>query len=332
MIIHFAFIAFALALLFIGAEGLVRGSSSLALRAGLSRLMVGLTIVAFGTSSPELVVSVKATLSQQGDIAVGNVVGSNIFNIAVILGITALLCPIPVHRQIIRIDAPIALALTGLLIVLLLNDSLGRLEGLLLFTGIVAYTVMNVLVARREAGAGGNGGNDTSAPDVSRHWSIDTLFILGGLGILILGSRLLVDHSVLLARGFGISEAVIGLTIVAAGTSMPERVHGAFVSDEEVHRVCDDWRKRGEPDYLEEILEGGSDLSAPLPGMESADGGEEDYPLYDEAGPMSPSPAAPPSLRCNVNSRSATTGRPAWWKPWKWPVWCPKPGTMASAK
>jgi len=221
MIIHFAFIAFALALLFIGAEGLVRGSSSLALRAGLSRLMVGLTIVAFGTSSPELVVSVKATLSQQGDIAVGNVVGSNIFNIAVILGITALLCPIPVHRQIIRIDAPIALALTGLLIVLLLNDSLGRLEGLLLFTGIVAYTVMNVLVARREAGAGGNG-NDTSAPDVSRHWSIDTLFILGGLGILILGSRLLVDHSVLLARGFGISEAVIGLTIVAAGTSMPE--------------------------------------------------------------------------------------------------------------
>ena len=165
--------------------------------------------------------SVKATLSQQGDIAVGNVVGSNIFNIAVILGITALLCPIPVHRQIIRIDAPIALALTGLLIVLLLNDSLGRLEGLLLFTGIVAYTVMNVLVARREAGAGGNG-NDTSAPDVSRHWSIDTLFILGGLGILILGSRLLVDHSVLLARGFGISEAVIGLTIVAAGTSMPE--------------------------------------------------------------------------------------------------------------
>ena len=221
MIIHFAFIAFALALLFIGAEGLVRGSSSLALRAGLSRLMVGLTIVAFGTSSPELVVSVKATLSQQGDIAVGNVVGSNIFNIAVILGITALLCPIPVHRQIIRIDAPVALALTGLLIVLLLNDSLGRLEGLLLFTGIVAYTVMNVLVARREAGAGGNG-NDTSAPDVSRHWSIDTLFILGGLGILILGSRLLVDHSVLLARGFGISEAVIGLTIVAAGTSMPE--------------------------------------------------------------------------------------------------------------
>ncbi len=220
MIIHFGYIAFALALLFVGAEGLVRGSSSLALRAGLSRLTVGLTIVAFGTSSPELVVSVKATLSQQGDIAVGNVVGSNIFNIGVILGITALLCPIPVHRQIIKVDAPIALGLTGLLIVLLLNDSLGRLEGLLLFTGIVAYTVMNIVVARREAGAGNEGGND--APGVSRHWSIDIAFIVGGLGILILGSRLLVDHSILLARGFGISEAVIGLTIVAAGTSMPE--------------------------------------------------------------------------------------------------------------
>ncbi|HSP30913.1 MAG TPA: sodium:calcium antiporter, partial [Halomonas sp.] len=109
MITDYIFIALALILLFIGAEGLVRGSSALALRAGLSPLIVGLTIVAFGTSSPELVVSIKAGLSQQGDIAVGNVVGSNIFNIAFILGITALVCPIPVHRQIIKVDAPIAL-------------------------------------------------------------------------------------------------------------------------------------------------------------------------------------------------------------------------------
>lgn len=109
MLANIVYIAFALVLLFIGAEGLVRGSSSLALRAGLSRLMVGLTIVAFGTSSPELVVSVEAALSNQGDISVGNVVGSNIFNIAVILGITALVCPIPVHRQVIKVDAPVAL-------------------------------------------------------------------------------------------------------------------------------------------------------------------------------------------------------------------------------
>lgn len=219
MIINFTYIVLALGLLFIGAEGLVRGSSSLALRAGLSPLTVGLTIVAFGTSSPELVVSLKATLSQQGDISVGNVVGSNIFNIAIILGITALLCPIPVHRKIIKIDAPIALGLTCLLLVLLLNDSLGRLEGLLLFAGIVAYTVMNVVFANKEPG---NGGDGDAAPGISRHWMLDTAFMLGGLGILIFGSRLLVDHSVILAKGFGVSEAVIGLTIVAAGTSMPE--------------------------------------------------------------------------------------------------------------
>ncbi len=132
MIVNFSYIAFALVLLFVGAEGLVRGSSALALRAGLSRLMVGLTIVAFGTSSPELVVSVKAALSQQGDISVGNVVGSNSFNIAVILGITALVCPIPVHRQIIKIDAPIALGVTILLVLLLLDHMLGRMEGVLL--------------------------------------------------------------------------------------------------------------------------------------------------------------------------------------------------------
>lgn len=219
MIVNFTYIVLALGLLFIGAEGLVRGSSSLALRAGLSPLTVGLTIVAFGTSSPELVVSLEATLSQQGDISVGNVVGSNIFNIAIILGITAILCPIPVHRKIIKIDAPIALGLTCLLLVLLLNDSLGRLEGLLLFAGIVAYTVMNVVFANKEPV---NGGNDDAAPGISRHWILDTAFMLGGLGILIFGSRLLVDHSIILAKGFGVSEAVIGLTIVAAGTSMPE--------------------------------------------------------------------------------------------------------------
>ena len=219
MITNFVYIALALALLFVGAEGLVRGSSSLGLRAGLSRLTVGLTIVAFGTSSPELVVSLKATLSQQGDISVGNVVGSNIFNIAVILGVTALLCPIPVHRQILKVDAPLALGVTGLLIVLLVNDRLGHLEGLLLFAGMVAYTVMNMVLARKETDVDSNA---LAAPEVSRHWGIDLAFVLGGLGILILGSRLLVDHSVLLARTFGISEAVIGLTIVAAGTSMPE--------------------------------------------------------------------------------------------------------------
>lgn len=217
-----AFIALALVLLFVGAEGLVRGSAALALRAGLSPLVVGLTIVAFGTSSPELVVSVQAGLSQQGNIAVGNVVGSNIFNIAIILGITALICPIPVHRQIIKIDAPIALGVTIMLVFLLVDDTLGYVEGGLLFAAILAYTWMNVVLARRQGAANDPGSGDLVVPARSRHWAVDLVFIVGGLAVLVLGSRLLVEHSVSLAKDFGISEAVIGLTIVAAGTSMPE--------------------------------------------------------------------------------------------------------------
>lgn len=219
MIINLTFISLSLLLLFVGAEGLVRGSASLALRAGLSSLMIGLTIVAFGTSSPELVVSIKAALSHQGDISVGNVVGSNSFNIGVILGITALVCPTPVHAQVIKIDAPIALGVAILLPFLFLDQTLGLIEGLILIAGIVAYTWMSVVLGRKE-GAGEP--IDASTPSVSRHWFIDILFIGAGLGILILGSNLLVDHSVALAKALGVSEAVIGLTIVAAGTSMPE--------------------------------------------------------------------------------------------------------------
>jgi cation:H+ antiporter len=217
--IDIIYIAFSLLLLFVGAEGLVRGSASLALRAGLSRLMVGLTIVAFGTSSPELVVSVKTALSHQGDISVGNVIGSNSFNIGIILGLTALVCPIPVNRQIIKIDAPIALGVALLLPLLLLNHILGRVEGLLLLVGIVAYNWLSVALGRSEDATDQS---DVSVPSVSRHWMIDVAFIVGGLAVLVFGSRILVEHSVLLAKTLGVSDAVIGLTIIAAGTSMPE--------------------------------------------------------------------------------------------------------------
>lgn len=222
MITDLFYIGIALVLLFAGAESLVRGSASLALRAGLSQLMIGLTVVAFGTSSPELVVSVKAALSQQGDLSVGNVVGSNIFNIAVILGLTALVCPIPVRRQIIRLDAPIALGVALVLMLLMFNDVLGRIEGSLLFAGIIAYVVLNLVIARRQPGESDAEEGDESVTSMSRHWWIDLAFIVGGLAVLVLGSRLLVEHSVSLAQGLGVSEAVIGLTIVAAGTSMPE--------------------------------------------------------------------------------------------------------------
>jgi len=221
MSVDLAFIVLALLLLFAGAESLVRGSASLALRAGLGSLAVGLTIVAFGTSSPELLVSLKAALSQRGDIAVGNVVGSNCFNIGVILGLTALVCPIPVHRQVIRLDAPIALGAAVLVPLLLVDAAVSRLEGLLLVAGIVAYVWMNVVLARRTARRSGHDAH-ASVPGVSGHWTLDVALILAGFGVLALGSQLLVDHAVALARTLGVSEAVIALTIVAAGTSVPE--------------------------------------------------------------------------------------------------------------
>jgi cation:H+ antiporter len=220
MIDNLVFIALSLLLLFAGAEFLVRGGSSAAIRLGLSPLVVGLTVVAFGTSSPELVVSVKSALAGQGDIAIGNVVGSNSFNIGVILGLTALVCPLPVHRQIIKLDAPIALGAAVLLPVLLLNGALARWEAGLLFVGIVAYTAMNIHLARRTSNQPET--YETPGTGVLKHWSLDILAILGGLAILVIGSRLLVDNSVSLARTLGVSEAVIGLTIIAAGTSMPE--------------------------------------------------------------------------------------------------------------
>jgi len=222
MAVDLAWIAFSLLLLFLGAESLVRGSASLAVKAGLSRLAVGLTIVAFGTSAPELVVSIKAALSQQGDIALGNVVGSNSFNVGVILAIAAIVCPIPVHRQVLKVDAPIALGVALLLPVLMWNDLLSRTEGLLLVAGIATYTWMNLMLSRRELKAGEQDLETAELPAVSGRWSVDIAYILGGLAILVLGSRLLVDNAVSLASELGVSEAVIGLTIVAAGTSMPE--------------------------------------------------------------------------------------------------------------
>lgn len=223
MTTHLLFIALSLLLLFAGAEGLIRGSASLAMRLGLSKLVVGLTVVAFGTSSPELLVSLEAALGGQGDIAIGNVIGSNSFNIGIILGITAIVCPIPVHRQIIRFDAPIALGVAILALFLFRDHRVGRIEGGFLVAGIVAYTWINLIFARRETQLGQDGGAAVpTSPLPARHWAIDLGLIAAGLGLLVIGARLLSDHSVTLARGLGVSDAVIGLTIVAAGTSLPE--------------------------------------------------------------------------------------------------------------
>ncbi len=221
-------IAAALLLLFVGAEWLVRGSAALALRLGITPLVIGLTVVAYGTSMPEMVVSTVAALKGQGDIAVGNVVGSNIFNICVILGLSALVLPLQVKVQLIRLDAPLMLGVS-LLFVALFRDSqtsrdfqISRIEAGLLLAGIIVYTVGSVIFARKEVSAEVRAEFTEAVPRQPGRLWLDLLFILGGLAVLVLGSRLLVTNAVELARLLGISEAVIGLTIVAAGTSMPE--------------------------------------------------------------------------------------------------------------
>jgi len=212
----------ALFLLALGAEGLVRGSASIALRIGLTPLMIGLTVVAFGTSSPELVVSLKANLSGQGDIAVGNVIGSNILNIGVILGITSIICPVPVKLQIIKIDGPLMILASAIIPLLMFNGVIGRIEGFFLFAGIIGYAWLNIFLARRDVEHEMFKEFSEGVPLKSGKLIYDLIWIIGGLALLVVGSGILVDNCILIARHFRVSEAVIGLTIVAAGTSMPE--------------------------------------------------------------------------------------------------------------
>lgn len=217
MITSLTLLILSLVALYIGAGWLVQGSSALALKAKVSPLVIGLTIVAFGTSAPELIVSLNATLSGQGDIAIGNIVGSNIFNIGVILGVSATICPLQVKKQLLRIDIPVMLAATLLLTVLFWNGTLSRIEGFFFLAGIIVYTLFSLFYSRKH----GEGPN-LELEEQPKHWAVDTLAIIGGLAVLVCASRLLVDNAVSIAKELGMSEAVIGLTIVAAGTSMPE--------------------------------------------------------------------------------------------------------------
>jgi cation:H+ antiporter len=207
-----------LVLLIAGGELLVRGASALALRLGMTPLVVGLTVVAFGTSSPELAVSVGAAWTGNADVALGNVVGSNIFNVLFILGAAALVTPLVVSRQLVIWDAPIMVGVCAMLLLLALDGQVGRGDGVLLVAGLAAYLGFALWLSRREALPG-----DDAAPPGDPWWR-SSLLIVAGLGLLVVGAGWLVDAAVALARGLGLSELVIGLTIVAAGTSLPEVV------------------------------------------------------------------------------------------------------------
>jgi cation:H+ antiporter len=216
------FLLAGLVLLYFGAEGLVRGSSSIALRLGVSPLLIGLTVVAFGTSAPELVVSLKAALMGQGDISVGNVVGSNICNIGLILGVAALIVPIKVASQIVRVDTPIMIAVTGLALVLLYDGTLSRFEGIFLFVLLIVYLIFSILLAKKKPADALSAEFSEEIKLSKRGLAVDLPMVIGGLVMLVFGARFLVDSAIEIARSIGLSEAVIGLTIVAIGTSLPE--------------------------------------------------------------------------------------------------------------
>ncbi len=214
-----------LVLLVLGAEWLVRGASRLAQAFGVSPLVIGLTIVAFGTSAPELAVSAFASFHGNADIAIGNVVGSNIFNVLVILGISAIVMPLVVHTQLIRLDVPLMILASGAIYLLAMDGNLSRLEGIGLFIGICLYTWFLVQQSRRESKeAQAEFSSNSPQQTLPRKFGllIDWGLIVVGLAALMIGSKFLVDSSTAIARAVGISELIIGLTIVAAGTSLPE--------------------------------------------------------------------------------------------------------------
>jgi len=205
-----------------GAEILIRGAVSLSLRIGISPLVVGLTVVALGTSSPEIVVGIKAAIDGHGGIAVGSVVGSNICNIGLILAIGVLVRPISIQVALLRRDLPILLGITLLVPLTMTNGIIGRLEGALLLGGAIAYIAFNIIQSRKVKNDAADSEYEHGLPPRRYSPLMTTALIASGIVGLAAGGRLLLHGGVDLATRLGVSEAVIGLTIVAFGTSLPE--------------------------------------------------------------------------------------------------------------
>lgn len=212
------------AFLYYGADFLVKGGVSIATRFGVSALVIGLTLVAFATSAPELVVSVQAALAGSSDISIGNVIGSNICNIALILGLSAVIAPLSVHSKVLRFDLPVMTAVTlAMAAIGLLLGGFNRLTGAVFFAGLLAYIARNIRLEKRD----GSGDAETEIREEvenSRKYPLwlAAAFVIGGAAALVLGGKFIVDGAVGLGRMAHLSEAVIGLTIVAVGTSLPE--------------------------------------------------------------------------------------------------------------
>lgn len=214
-------------LLILGAEAMVRGATRLAIGLGVSPLLVGLTVVAFSTGSPELAVGIQSALAGQADIALGNVVGSNILNVLLVLGASAVIIPLSVHPKIVRVDVPIMVGASLLVLLFSLDGNIAPLEGAALFAGMLLYTGFAIVQSRRESRAAqAEYEEEFGAPRSQRARDIagSVALVLIGLVMLVIGARWMVDGATAIARALGVSELIIGLTVVAIGTSLPEIV------------------------------------------------------------------------------------------------------------
>jgi cation:H+ antiporter len=221
MLLNVVFVIAGLLLLAAGAEGLVRGAGAVALRFGVAPLVVGLTIVALGTGSPEFVLSVQAAASGNGGLALGNVLGSNISNIALVLGLAALVRPLTVQARLIRREVPVMIGVTFLVAALMWDGGLGRLDGAVLLAGAVLYVVFAYFGARR-GDVPSVAAEFDAALERERSLRVEALLVVVGLGALLLGATVLLRGAVELASALGVSEVVVGLTVIAVGTSLPE--------------------------------------------------------------------------------------------------------------
>lgn len=229
LLIDFGWLALGLVLLYFGAEWLVQGAASLSLKLGLTPLIVGLTVVAFGTSAPELLVSLQANLEDppKGGFALGNVIGSNICNIALILGVAALIRPINVHQQVIKKDAPILILVTLAFVWMLRDMKISVLEGGILAGGLVIYIAQSIIAGLKSDEEAEVEGMDEEEIEACKNASggkvcFFFLLIVVGLGVLVVGANRLIEGGVGIAEAFGVPEVIIALSLVALGTSLPE--------------------------------------------------------------------------------------------------------------
>lgn len=221
MLLPFFFIIISVIIMYFGASWLVKGSSSLALKAGIPPLVIGITVVSFGYSSPELAVSVNAALSSHGNIAIGNVIGSSLFNILIILGISAIVSQLKIRMLLLKIEIPVLIVAAIGFMLFFTDRQISRFEGGILLVGLVLYLILKIMFARREKNAEILAEFENSFQDqkMKWHWAIGMMFL--GTGLLVAGSELLLKGAVAVSGSLGVGETIIGLTIITVATSLP---------------------------------------------------------------------------------------------------------------